>query len=310
MEKCTESPPTFQVEPSFPWGDNVMMQRHMQHLAEDNPTLKSQVMPPVTTAVTSIPYSLEHHTEFHSESSNLSGFLAQVTTYLSPLKCPNPTEDAEVKHFCDVPTHQVQRCGIISGSDCSAVLQQYENFVLEFQKSFDEPMQQEMNPLIFADADKENNCSQQDAGTFQSFTLNVNCNVTNTNQSNQFQEGLAGPIQVENSITDMMNNLPDLITQCIQLDKKYDKPELLQLETQVPELPSLIYHKSLSKPTVLPSKEEHTQLRGGHRLLTPAKRARQQETQLCLYCSQAGHFTEDCLAKRSRSPSTDNLAHQ
>ncbi|XP_048192957.1 retrotransposon Gag-like protein 4 [Perognathus longimembris pacificus] len=309
MEKCTESPPTLQVEPSFPWEDNVMVEPQMQHLAEGNTALRSQVMPTVTTPVTSASYSLEHHTESDSDSSNLSGFLAQVTTYLTPLKCPNPTDDAEVKHFCDFSSHQIQRCGIISGSDRSTLLQQYENFVLEFQKSFDEPMQQEMNPLISADADKENNSSQKDAATFQSFALNMNFNMTN--QNNPLQEGLPGPIQNENSITNMMNNLPDLITQCIQLDKKYnDKPELLQSETQVSELPSLIYPKSPSRAIGLPFKEEQTQLRGGQLPLTPAKRARQQETLLCLYCSQAGHFTEDCLAKRSRSPNTDHPAHQ
>ncbi|KAM4819172.1 retrotransposon Gag-like protein 4 [Thomomys bottae] len=306
MERCTESPPTLQIEPSFPWGDNVMVQPHTQHIAEDGRALRSQVLPAETTPVPSVPNSLQHRTEFHSDSSNLSGFLSQVTTYLTPLKCSNPTDDAEVKHFCDFPSHQIQRCGIMSGSDRSTLLRQYENFVLEFQKSFDEPMQQEMNPLLNAGTDKENN-SHLDAASFQNSTMNCN----DTNQSNQFQEGSAGPIQDKSSITDMMNNLPDLITQCIQLDKKYnDKPELLQSETQVPELPFLIYHKSFSRPTGPPSKEDCAQHRGGQPPLTPAKRARQQETQLCLYCSQAGHFTEDCLAKRSRSPSTDNPTQQ
>lgn len=187
----------------------------------------------------------------------------------------------------------------------SALLKQYENFVLELQQSFGEPTKQEMNPLMNAKVDKRDNFSQQGATTFQLLAQNLRYNETN--QSDHFQEELADSIQAEVNGTDLMDNLPDLITQCIQLDKqRSDRPELLQPEAQIPVLASLI-----SNPTGPPPKEDPIQLRGSQLPLTPAKRARQQETQSCLYCSQAGHFTRDCLAKRSRAPARiNNPAHQ
>ncbi|XP_066879982.1 retrotransposon Gag-like protein 4 [Kogia breviceps] len=192
----------------------------------------------------------------------------------------------------------------------SALLKQYENFVLELQQSFGEPTKQEMNPLVNAKVDKRDNFSQQDATTFQLLAQNQRYNETN--QSDHFQEELADSIQAEVSGTDLMDNLPDLITQCIQLDKqRSDRPELLQSEAQIPVLASLIHHQALSNPTGPLPKEDPIQLRGSQPPLTPAKRARQQETQSCLYCSQAGHFTRDCLAKRSRAPARiNNPAHQ
>lgn len=192
----------------------------------------------------------------------------------------------------------------------SALLKQYENFVLELQQSFGEPTKQEMNPLMNAKVDKRDNFSQKDATTFQLLAQNLRYNETN--QSDHFQEELADSIQAEVSGTDLTDNLPDLITQCIQLDKKRsDRPELLQPEAQIPVLASLIRHQALSNPTGPPPKEDPIQLRGSQLPLTPAKRARQQETQSCLYCSQAGHFTRDCLAKRSRAPARiNNPAHQ
>ena len=87
-----------------------------------------------------------------------------------------------------------------------------------------------------------------------------------------------------------------------QLDKKHsDWPELLESEVQMPVLARWIHHQAFSNPTGPAPKEDRIQLRGSQPPLTPAKRARQQEVQACLYCSQAGHLTLDCLAKRSRS---------
>ncbi|MBV96875.1 Zinc finger CCHC domain-containing protein 16, partial [Eschrichtius robustus] len=130
----------------------------------------------------------------------------------------------------------------------SALLKQYENFVLELQQSFGEPTKQEMNPLVNAKVDKRDNFSQQDATTFHLLAQNLRYNETN--QSDHFQEELADSIQAEVSGTDLMDNLPDLITQCIQLDKqRSDRPELLQSEAQIPVLASLIRHQALSNPT-------------------------------------------------------------
>ncbi|KAL2768285.1 retrotransposon Gag-like protein 4 [Daubentonia madagascariensis] len=310
MEKYTESPPTLQVETSFPQAENLTLRPQMQHPTKENPALRGQVMPALATPVMSVPCSLEHLTQFHGDPTSLSGFLAQVTTYLTALQVSNPSDDSQVKLFFDYLSQQLGSCGVISGPDQSTWLKQYENFVLEFQQSFSEPTKQEMNPLMNTRVGKGDNSSQQYTTTCQLFAQNLSCHETN--QSGQFQEGLADPIQDEESVTDMMDNLPDLITQCIQLDKKHsDRPELLQSETQLPMLASLIHHQALSSPTGLPPIEEPIQLRGGQPPLTPAKRARQQETQLCLYCSQAGHFTRDCLAKRSRAPArTNNTTHQ
>ncbi|KAM4799443.1 retrotransposon Gag-like protein 4 [Urocitellus parryii] len=299
MEKCTESPPTLQVEPSFLQGENLILQPQMQHLTEENPALRGQLMPPLTTPMMSVPYSLENLTQFHGDPASVSGFLAQVTTYLTAFKIPNSVNGTQNKLVFDYLSQQMESCGVTSGSDQSTILKQHESFVRDFQQSFDEPMKQEMNPLMNTKVDKGDNPSQ-----------NVTC--SETNPSDQFQEGLADPIQDKESVADMMGNLPDLIIQCIQLDKKHnDRPELLQSETQLPTLASLTYHQSLSSTTGLPSREEPSQLRGGQLPLTPAKRARQQETHLCLYCNQADHFTRDCLAKRSRAPaSTNNPDHQ
>ncbi|XP_045394545.1 retrotransposon Gag-like protein 4 [Lemur catta] len=309
MEKYMESPPTLQVDPSFPQAENLTLQPQMQHPTKGNPAMRGQDMPALANPVMPVPCLLEHLPQIHGDPASLSGFLAQVTTYLTALQSSNPSKDAQVKLFFDYLCQQLGSCGAIYGPDQSTLLKQCENFVLEFQQSFAEPTKQEMNPLMNTKVDKGDN-SQQNTTTFQLFAQNLSCHETN--QSCQFQEGLADSIQDEESITDMMDNLPDLITQCIQLDKKHsDRPELLQSETQLPMLASLIQNPALSSSTGPTPKEEPIQLRGGQPPVTPAKRARQQETQLCLYCSQAGHFTRDCLAKRSRAPArTNNTTHQ
>ncbi|XP_027464405.2 retrotransposon Gag-like protein 4 [Zalophus californianus] len=302
MEKYTDSPPTLQVEHSSLQTENLILQPQIQHLTEESPDPRGQVMPTLATPTMSVPYSLEHLSQFHHDPANLSRFLAQLAT----LKFPNPTDDVQVKFFFDYLSQQMESCGIISGPNQSTLLKQYENFVLEFQQSFGEPTKQEIDPLN----KKDHSSSQKHASTFQLLAQNLSCNETNL--SGNFQEGLADSIQDEVSGTDMMDNLPDLITQCIQLDKKQsDRPELLQSETQLPMLASMIHPQAFSSPTDLPPKEEPIQLRGSQPPLTPAKRALQQEAQLCLYCSQAGHFTRDCLAKRSRAPARiNNPTHQ
>lgn len=233
-----------------------------------------------------------------------------MTTYLTAFKIPNPAADAQVKFFSDYLSQQKKNFGIVSEYDQSIPLKQNENFVLGFQQSFDEAIKQKMNHLMDAKVDRGDSTSQQDVNTFQFFSQNLSSNKTNHREN--FQERLSDPIQDEGSATGMMRNPPDLIIQCIQLDKKYnDRPELLQSETHPPLLASLVHHQSLSSSIGSPSKEEPIQLRGGQLPLTPAKRAHQQETQLCLYCSQSGHFTRDCLAKRSRAPErTNDTAHQ
>ncbi|XP_005641759.1 retrotransposon Gag-like protein 4 [Canis lupus baileyi] len=302
MEKYTESPSTLQVEHSSLQVENLILPPQIQHLTEENLDLRGQVMPTLTTPVMSVTCLLEHLSQFHSDPASISGFPARLTT----LKFPNPADDVQIKFFFDYLSQQMEGCGVISGSDQNTLLKQYEKFVLEFQQSFGEPIKQEIDPLNKED----NSSSQQDASTFQLLAQNLICNEAN--QSDHLQEGLADSIHNEVSGTDMMNNLPDLITQCIQLDKKRnDRPELLQSETQFPMLASLIHHQAFSSPTNLPPKEEPIQLRGSQPPLTSAKRARQQEAQLCLYCSQAGHFTRDCLAKRSRAPARiNNSTHQ
>ncbi|XP_006765264.1 PREDICTED: zinc finger CCHC domain-containing protein 16 [Myotis davidii] len=309
MEKHTESSPTSQVEHSSLWAENLILQPQVQHLTEENTTLKDKVMPALATPMMPLLYSLKNLSQFPDDPANLSGFLAQVTNYLTTLKITNPIHDAQVKLFFDYLSQQMESCGMISRSEQSALLKQYENFVLEFQRSFGESKRQAMSPLMNAKVDEGDNSSQQDATTFQPLAQNLSCNETN--ESDHFQEGLPDPIQDEMSGTDMMDNLPDLITQCIQLDRKHsDKPELLQSEAQFPVLSSLVHYQTLSSPSC-PSSKELIQLRGSQPPLTPAKRARQQETHLCLYCSQADHFTRDCLAKRSRAPARiNNPAHQ
>ncbi|XP_043426218.1 retrotransposon Gag-like protein 4 [Prionailurus bengalensis] len=290
MEKYTETPPSLQVEHSSLQEENLFLQPQIQHLTEENPELRGQIMPALATPLMSVPCSLEHLSQFHGDPDNL----------LTTVKIPNPSDDVQVKFFLNYLAQQMESCGVISGPNQSTLLKQYEKFVFEFQQSFGEPTKQETDPM-----NKEDNSSQQNASTFNLLAQNLSCNETN--QSDHFQEGLADSIQDEVSDTDMMDNLPDLITQCIQLDKKRsDRPELLQSETQLPVLASLIQHQPFSSPTDVSAKEEPIQLRGSQPPLTPAKRARQQEAQLCLYCSQAGHFTRDCLAKRSRAPARIN----
>ncbi|XP_014922925.1 retrotransposon Gag-like protein 4 [Acinonyx jubatus] len=290
MEKYTETPPSLQVEHSSLQEENLFLQPQIQHLTEENPELRGQIMPALATPLMSVPCSLEHLSQFHGDPDNL----------LTTVKIPNPADDVQVKFFLNYLAQQMESCGVISGPNQSTLLKQYEKFVFEFQQSFGEPTKQETDPM-----NKEDNSSQQNASTFNLLAQNLSCNETN--QSDHFQEGLADSIQDEVSDTDMMDNLPDLITQCIQLDKKRsDRPELLQSETQLPVLASLIQHQPFSSPTDVSAKEEPIQLRGSQPPLTPAKRARQQEAQLCLYCSQAGHFTRDCLAKRSRAPARIN----
>ncbi|XP_029786250.1 retrotransposon Gag-like protein 4 [Suricata suricatta] len=300
MEKYTETPPTLQVEHSSFRAENPFLQPQIQHLTEENPDMRGQIMPALATPMMSVPCSLEHLSQFHGDPDNLSGFLAQVTTYLTTVNIPNPADDVQVKFFFNYLSQKMESCGIISGPDQSTLVKQHEKFVLEFQQSFGEPTKQEIVPL-----NKEDNSCHQDASTFKLLAQNLTCNETN--QSDHFQEGLDDSIQGEVSDIDMMDNLPDLITQCIQLDKKRNnRPELLQSETQLSGLASLMHHQPFSSPTDIAPKEEPIQLRGNQPPLTPAKRARQQEAQLCLYCSQSGHFTRDCFAKRSRAPARIN----
>ncbi|XP_007954138.1 retrotransposon Gag-like protein 4 [Orycteropus afer afer] len=309
MEKHTDSPPTLQGEPSSLWAENLILEPQEQHLTEDNISLKDQVMPTPATSMMPVPCSPEHLGQFDADPASISGFLAQATTDLTALKTLNPVDNAQVKFFFDYISQQVERCGVLAGSDQSTLLKQYENFVFEFQQSFGKPTKQEMNSLANAKVDKGDD-SFPKCATLQLLAQKMNCNEIIL--SDQLQEGLADPMQKEVSGTDMIENLPDLITQCIQLDRKHsNRPELLQSEAQLPRLPSLIHHQYQSRPTGPPTKEEPIQLRGGQLPLTPAKRARQQETQLCLYCSQPGHVTKDCLAKRSRAPArTNDPTHQ
>ena len=167
-----------------------------------------------------------------------------------------------------------------------------------------------MNHLVNTKIDKEDNFSQQNASTFH--LLAQNLRYDGFNQSDHFREDLADPTQDEVSGPDLLDNLPDLITQCIQLDKKHsDWPELLESEVQIPWLAPWIHHQALSNSIGPAPKEDRIQLRGSQPPLTPAKRALQQEVQACLYCSQAGHLTLDCLAKRSRAPARiNNPTHQ
>lgn len=300
MEKYTESPPTLKAETSLLKGDNLIVPSQMQHPNDDNPTLREQVVPVPNTPVMSVPYSGNHLPQFHGKPTSATGFLAQVTTYLTALKISNPADDARVKHFFDYLSQQMQSCDVVSESNQSNLLKQYENLLLELQQSLGEPMKQEITlPLNVKVNSRGNN--QQDATAFQ--VLPQNLSYSETSQSNNFQKEQTEPTQDE-EITDIMSNLPDLVTQCIQLDKKYkDRPELLQSESQVPMFSSTSnHHQSFLSPIGLQAKDEPKQNQGAQLPVTPAKRARQQETQLCLYCSQAGHFTRECLAKRSRTP--------
>ncbi|KAL1766780.1 zinc finger protein CCHC domain-containing protein 16 [Sigmodon hispidus] len=299
MEKFTESPPTLKAEKSFLRGDNLILQPQIQHPTDGNSNLRGQIVPVPNTPAMSVPYPGDHLPQFNGEPSSVTGFLAQMTSFLTDLKISNPADDARVKHFFDYLSQQMQSCDIVSESNQSNLLKQYEKFVLEFQQSFGEPMKQEITPPMNVRVDSKDN-SQQDATTFQ--VLAQNLSYSETSQSNQFQNGQADHTHDE-EITDIMDNLPDLITQCIQLDKKHkDRPELLQSERQVPMFASSNHHQSFLSPIGPLPKDELKQFQGSQLPVTPAKRARQQETQLCLYCSQAGHLTRECLAKRSRTP--------
>ncbi|XP_006873319.1 PREDICTED: zinc finger CCHC domain-containing protein 16-like [Chrysochloris asiatica] len=308
MEKLTDSPPILKIEHPSLWADNLILEPQVQHLTEENTALRGQVMLNLATTMLPVPCSLEHLNQFHVDPANLSGFLAQATTYLASLNYP--ADNAKAKFFIDYILQQVKRSGVLHGSNQRALLKQYENFVFEFQQLFGEPTKQVMGPLETAKVDKGDDLFQEYATAFQLLAQNMDCNENIL--SDQLQEGLADPIQNEVSGRDIMENLPDLITQCIQLDRKCsDRPKLLQSEAQLPRLASPIHHQHYSIPIGPPIKETSIQLRGGQLPLTPAKRVHQQDNQLCLYCSQPGHFTKACLAKRSRAPArTNNPTHQ
>ena len=186
----------------------------------------------------------------------------------------------------------------------NTLLNQYEKLLLEFQQSFGEPTKHKGNPLVNTKVNKEDSFSQQNTTMFH--LLAQNLRYDESNQSYHFQE-LADNIHDEVSGADI-----EQFTQCIQLDKKHsDWPELLESEVQMPVLARWIHHQAFSNPTGPAPKEDPIQLRGSQPPLTPAKRAHQQEVQACLYCSQAGHLTLDCLAKRSRAPARiNNPTHQ
>ncbi|KAM6151580.1 retrotransposon Gag-like protein 4 [Rhynchocyon petersi] len=307
MEKHRDSPPALQDRESDSsdnlWAENPILEPSMQHMTEDNTALVGQVMPNLATPMLPLPFSFEHLRKFHVNPANLSEFLAQATAYFATLKTLSPADNVQVKLFLDCISQQVERYGTLPGSE--TLLKQYENFLSEFQESFGESTKQEVNPLMNANDGKVNDTSQHYNTTFQ--FLSQNANYNEPIRSDQHQEGMAELIQDEVSGTDIMENLPDLITQCIQLDRKHgDRPELLQSQAQLPTHHQ--YNSSLAGPT---AKEEPIQPRGGQLPLTPAKRARQQETKLCLYCSQPDHFTRDCVAKRSRAPTrANNPAHK
>ncbi|XP_006890021.1 PREDICTED: zinc finger CCHC domain-containing protein 16 [Elephantulus edwardii] len=309
MEKTRESSPALQGGESDSganlWAENMILGPPMQPLTEGNTTLRSQVMPSLATPMMPIPFSPEHLSKFHVNPASLSGFLAQATAYFTALKNSNTADNAQVMSFLEYISRQMERYGTLPGSEQNTLMKQYEKFLFEVQQSFGESTKQEAKPLVNAHAGKRNTTSHHDATTFQLLPQNSNSNEIIV--SDQLQEGMAKPIHGEVSGADMMENLPDLIVQCIQLDRKHDdKPELLQPQAQLP-----IHHQYVPSLTGPPAKEEPIQLRGGQLPLTPAKRARQQETELCLYCSQPGHFTADCLAKRSRALTrTNNSTHQ
>ncbi|XP_004710162.1 retrotransposon Gag-like protein 4 [Echinops telfairi] len=303
MEKLPASPPTLQVEHSSLLTENQIPESQGQTLTEENIALKGPVIPALATTMVPAPCLFEHLNQFHVDPDNPSELLAQVTTYLTALKPSNPAENTQIKCFIDYISQQAKKCGVLPGSDQSILLKQYESLVFEFQGAFGERTEQEMNPLLNAEIDKEDDSFQQ--------LLAQNMNCSDTILSDPLQEGLADPMQDEVSGIEIMENLPDLITQCMQLERKRsDRPELLQSGAQIPSLDSSL-HPYISTLTGPPAKKEPIQLRGGQFPLTPAKRARQQETKWCLYCSQPNHFTKDCLAKRSRAPArTSKPTHQ
>ena len=80
--------------------------------------------------------------------------------------------------------------------------------------------------MVNAKVEKEDNLFQLDSTTFQ--LLAQNLRYDEPNRSEHFQEELADFTEDEVSGPDLMDNFPDLITQCILLDKKLsDWPELL-----------------------------------------------------------------------------------
>ncbi|VFV42829.1 zinc finger cchc domain-containing [Lynx pardinus] len=180
MEKYTETPPSLQVEHSSLQEENLFLQPQVQHLTEENPELRGQIMPALATPLMSVPCSLEHLSQFHGDPDNL----------LTTVKIPNPADDVQVKFFLNYLAQQMESCGVISGPNQSTLLKQYEKFVFEFQQPFDEPTKQETGPM-----NKEDNSSQQNASTFNLLAQNLSCNETN--QSDHFQEGLADSIQDE-----------------------------------------------------------------------------------------------------------------
>ena len=116
-----------------------------------------------------------------------------------------------------------------------------------------------MNPLVNTKIDKEDNVSQQDDTTFQLLPENLRCDESS--QSDHFQEELADPIQDEVSGPYLMDKLPELITQCIQLDNKHsDWPDFLESEVQMPVLARWIHHQAFFNPTGPSPKEDPIQL--------------------------------------------------
>ncbi|XP_075394253.1 retrotransposon Gag-like protein 4 [Tenrec ecaudatus] len=303
MEKLTASSPTLQAEHSSLLTENQISESQGQAQTEENTSLKGPVIPALATTMMPVPCLLEHLNQFHVHPDNLSELLAQVTTYLTALKPSNPAENTQIKYFIDYISQQVKKCEALPGSDQSISQKQYENLLLEFPEVFAEHTGHERGPLLNAEMDKGDGSLQQ--------VLAPNIKCREAILSDPLQEGLADPIQEEVSASETMENLPDLITQCMQLERKRsNRPELLQSGVQIPSLDSPL-HPYISTLTGPPAKKASVQLRGGQLPLTPAKRARQQETKLCLYCSQPNHFTKDCLAKRSRAPArTGKPTHQ
>ncbi|KAM8753144.1 LOW QUALITY PROTEIN: retrotransposon Gag-like protein 4 [Rhynchonycteris naso] len=267
MEKHKESLSTLQVKHSS-LVENMILQAQVLHLIEENATLREQVILILTTPLIPLPCSLKNFFQFYDDTANISGFLAQVTDYLTILKIPNSIHNAtQVKLFLYYIFQQMEGCGVISRFDQSVLLK-YENFVLEFQKSFGESKKNCMNPLVNAKFNKRDDFSQQDTTSFSFLLKNLSCNKTN--QCDHFQ-GLVDLIQDEINGTNMLENLPHLVTPCIQLDRKHShRPELLQSQAQLPVLASLIYHQAIFSPTCPSSRKELT-LQGSQPLLTPDK---------------------------------------
>lgn len=97
----------------------------------------------------------------------------------------------------------------------STLLNQYEKLLLEFQQSFGEPTKHKGNPLVNTKVNKEDSFSQQNTTMFH--LLAQNLRYDESNQSHHFQEELADSTEDEVSGPNLMDNFPDLITQCILL---------------------------------------------------------------------------------------------